>query len=100
MIKLDEINSIGIGTYQLDLENKEKTLQALEHSVRKGQNLMSTSLIYDNSKVVDFLYDFFKRVSKENIFLTCHLEPYIEKKEDIEKQYSKNELSFFSRNGK
>lgn len=86
MIKLDEINPIGIGTYQLDLENKEKTLQALEHSVRKGQNLMSTSLIYDNSKVVDFLYDFFKRVSKENIFLTCHLEPYIEKKEDIEKQ--------------
>ena len=37
MIKLDEINPIGIGTYQLDLENKEKTLQALEHSVRKGQ---------------------------------------------------------------
>lgn len=86
MIKLDEINPIGIGTYQLDLENKEKTLQALEHSVRKGQNLMSTSLIYDNNKVVDFLYNFFKRVSKENIFLTCHLEPYIEKKEDIEKQ--------------
>lgn len=86
MIKLDKINPIGIGTYQLDLENKEKTLQALEHSVRKGQNLMSTSLIYDNNKVVDFLYEFFKKVSKENIFITCHLEPYIEKKEDIEKQ--------------
>ena len=86
MIKLDKINPIGIGTYQLDLENKEKTLQALEHSVRKGQNFMSTSLIYDNNKVVDFLYEFFKKVSKENIFITCHLEPYIEKKEDIEKQ--------------
>ena len=82
----NQINPIGIGTYQLDLENKEKTLKALLHSVDKGQNFMSTSLIYDNYNVVDFLYNFFKLVNKDNIFLTCHLEPYIEKKEDVEKQ--------------
>ena len=47
---------------------------------------MSTSLLYDNCNVVDFLYNFFKEVDKGKIFLTCHLEPYIEKREDVEKQ--------------
>ncbi len=86
MLALNQINPIGIGTYQLDLENKDKTLQSLFHSVNKGQNFMSTSLLYDNYNVVNFLYSFFQQVKKDNIFLTCHLEPYIEKKEDVEKQ--------------
>ena len=47
---------------------------------------MSTSLLYDNYNVVDFLYNFFKEIDKDIIFLTCHLEPYIEKREDVEKQ--------------
>lgn len=86
MLEINEINPIGIGTYKLDLENKEKTLKALLYSAQKGQNFMSTSLIYDNYNVVNFLNSFFKEVNKDNIFLTCHLEPYIEKKEDVEKQ--------------
>ena len=86
MLELNKINPIGIGTYKLDLENKDKTLQSLLYSVDKGQNFMSTSLLYDNGNVVDFLYHFFKQVKKDNIFLTCHLEPYIERKEDVEKQ--------------
>ena len=86
MQDINEIHPIGIGTYNLDLANKAKTLQALQYSVEKGQNFMSTSLLYDNGKVVDFLRDFFKEVNKDNIFLTCHLEPYIEKREDVEKQ--------------
>ena len=86
MLGNDEINPIGIGTYNLDLENKAKTLKALIYSVDKGQNLMSTSLIYDNYNVVDFLYNFFKEVDKDKIFLNCHLESYIEKREDVEEQ--------------
>ncbi len=86
MLNLNEINPIGIGTYKLDLENKDKTLEALLYSVENGQNFMSTSLLYGNYSVVNFLYDFFKKVNKDDIFLTCHLEPYIEKKEDVEKQ--------------
>ena len=85
-MQLNKINPIGIGTYKLDLENKEKTLDALVYSFNKGQNFMSTSLIYDNYNVVNFLKDFFKIVNKDDIFLTCHLEAYIEKKEDVEKQ--------------
>lgn len=86
MLKPNEIHPIGIGTFKLDLENQEKTLQALLYSVQKGQNFMSTSLIYDNGKVVDFLKDFFKEVKKDDVFLTCHLESDVEKREDIEKQ--------------
>lgn len=85
-MEINKINPIGMGTYNLDLENKEKTLKALLHSVQKGQNFMSTSLMYDNYNVVNFLNSFFKEVNKDNIFLTCHLEPYIEKREDVEKQ--------------
>lgn len=80
------IHPIGIGTFKLDLENKAQTLKSLLYSVDKGQNFMSTSLLYDNYNIVNFLYDFFKEINKDKIFLTCHLEPYIEKKEDIEKQ--------------
>lgn len=86
MLELNKINPIGIGTYKLDLENKDKTLQALLYSFDKGQNFMSTSLLYDNCNVVDFLYKFFKQVKRDNMFLTCHLEPYIERKEDVERQ--------------
>ena len=85
-MEINKINPIGIGTYKLDLENKEKTLKALLYSFEKGQNFMSTSLIYDNCNVVNFLNEFFKEVNKDNIFLACHLEPYIEKREDVEKQ--------------
>lgn len=86
MLKQNELHPIGIGTFKLDLENQEKTLQALLHSVDRGQNFISTSLLYDNGKVVDFLAQFFQKVKREEIFLMCHLEPYIEKREDIEKQ--------------
>ena len=45
MLKPHEIFPIGIGTFKLDLENSQKTLQALLHSFDKGQNFMSTSLL-------------------------------------------------------
>ena len=85
-MNIEDINPIGIGTYKLDLDNKDKTLEALLYSVEKGQNFMSTSLLYAEYEVVNFLYEFFRKVNKDDIFLTCHLEKYIEKREDVEKQ--------------
>lgn len=35
MLSLNNTNPIGIGTYKLDLENKEKTLQAKLTSKKK-----------------------------------------------------------------
>lgn len=86
MLKPHEIFPIGIGTFKLDLENSQNTLQALLHSFDKGQNFMSTSLLYDNGSVVDFLQKFFQEVKKDEVFLSCHLEKNVEKKEDVEKQ--------------
>lgn len=86
MIEKSDFFPIGIGTYQLNLEDKENTLKGLLHSVEKGQNFMSTALVYDNAKVVSFLKEFFKKVDRKNIFLMAHLERYIEKAEDVEKQ--------------
>lgn len=86
MLEKEDFFPIGIGTYKLDLENKENTLKGLFYSVEKGQNFMSTALIYDNCKVVDFLSEFFKQVSRKKIFLMAHLEKNIEKPEDVEKQ--------------
>lgn len=85
-MNIEDINPIGIGTYKLDLDNKDKTLEALLYSVEKGQNFMSTSLLYAEYEVVNFLYEFFRKVNKDDIFLTCHLEKYIEKREEVEKQ--------------
>ncbi len=35
---------------------------------------MSTALVYDNEKVVEFLKEFFSRVDRSKIFLMVHLE--------------------------
>lgn len=84
MIK--KLNPIGIGTYKLDLENKKETLDGLLYSFRKGQNYISTSLMYSDCSIVDFLKDFFDKINREDIFVMSHLEKYIEKKSDVEKQ--------------
>ncbi|MBQ3145345.1 MAG: aldo/keto reductase [Clostridia bacterium] len=86
MLEKDDFFPIGIGTYKLNLEDKENTLKGLLYSVEKGQNFMSTALVYDNGRVVDFLKEFFRKVDREKIFLMAHLERYIEKLEDVEKQ--------------
>lgn len=86
MLEKNDFFPIGIGTYKLNLEDKENTLKGLLYSVEKGQNFMSTALVYDDGKVVDFLRDFFRKVDREKIFLMVHLERYIEKPEDVEKQ--------------
>lgn len=86
MIEKNDFFPIGIGTYKLNLEDKENILKGLLYSVEKGQNFMSTALVYDNAKVVDFLNEFFKVVDRKKIFLMAHLERYIEKPEDVEKQ--------------
>ena len=52
---INELNPIGIGTYKLDMENKNETLEGLLYSVQKGQNYISTSLMYSNYEIVDFL---------------------------------------------
>ena len=86
MIEKENFFPIGIGTFKLNLEDKENTLKGLLYSVENGQNFMSTALVYDNSKVVDFLSEFFKIVDRKKIFLMAHLERYIEKPEDVERQ--------------
>lgn len=89
MIEKEQFFPIGIGTFKLNLEDKENTLKGLLYSVEKGQNFMSTALVYDNEKVVEFLKDFFSVVDRSKIFLMVHLERYIEKPEDVEKQVNK-----------
>ncbi len=83
---INELNPIGIGTYKLDMENKEETLEGLLYSVKKGQNYISTSLMYSNYEIVDFLKQFFAKINREDIFVMSHLEKYIENKNDVEKQ--------------
>ena len=83
---IEKLNPIGIGTYKLDLENKKETLDGLVYSFRKGQNYISTSLMYSDCAIVDFLKDFFGKINREDIFVMSHLEKYIEKKSDVEKQ--------------
>ena len=89
MLEKENFFPIGIGTFKLDLENKENTLKGLLYSVEKGQNFISTALVYDNEKVVEFLKDFFSKVERNKIFLMVHLERYIEKPEDVELQVNK-----------
>ena len=89
MIEKENFFPIGIGTYKLNLDERTKTLDGLLYSYEKGQNFMSTALVYDNERVVGFLKDFFKIIDREKVFLMVHLERYIEKSEDVEMQVDK-----------
>ena len=89
MIEKEDFFPIGIGTFRLNLEDKENTLKGLLYSVEKGQNFISTALVYDNEKVVEFLKNFFSVVDRSKIFLMAHLKRYIKKTEDVEKQVNK-----------
>lgn len=40
MKELVKLNPIGIGTYNIDLNDKDKSLNALLYSVEKGQNFL------------------------------------------------------------
>ena len=53
-MEISELSPIGIGTYNIDLNNKNYTLKSLEYSVKKGKNFMSTAVVYEEGKVVDF----------------------------------------------
>lgn len=83
---IGKLNPIGIGTYNLDLENQQKALEGLLYSYHKWQNYISTSLVYANYRVVDFLKKIFRGIERDNIFVMSHLEKYIETREDVEKQ--------------
>lgn len=89
MIEKKDFFPLGIGTFKLNLEDKENTLKGLLYSVEKEQNFMSTALVYDKEKVVEFLKEFFSVVDRNKIFLMVHLERYIEKPEDVELQVNK-----------
>ena len=89
MIEKEKFFPIGIGTFRLNLEDMGNSLKGLLYSVEKGQNFISTALVYDNEKVVEFLKEFFSVVDRSKIFLMAHLERYIEKPEDVEEQVNK-----------
>ena len=87
--KLTMINNIfpiGIGTFRIDLNNKEESLNGLVHSFKLGQNYIDTSFLYENGKVLKFLGEFFKIVGREHLFISTKLEKYIENVSDVEKQ--------------
>lgn len=83
---INNIFPIGIGTFRIDLNNKEESLNGLVHSFKLGQNYIDTSFLYENGKVLEFLGDFFKIVGRENLFISTKLEKYIENVSDVEKQ--------------
>ena len=52
MLEKENFYPIGIGTFRINLDTPKETLDGLLYSVDKGQNFMSTALVYDNGKVV------------------------------------------------
>lgn len=87
MIEKNQIHPIGIGTFNIELEESKKSLEALQYSVSLGQNLIDTSLIYDN---LDFIGRFLSTVDRDNIFVSTKISKTIETLEDLEKQLDKN----------
>ena len=88
-MSLENISSIGIGTFRIDLTQDEASMNALTHSFKLGQNYIDTSHLYENGKVMAFLGKFIKTIGRDNIFITTKIEPTVEKITDIEEQLNK-----------
>lgn len=86
MINLEEIFPLGIGTFRIDLTQKEASMNALMDSFKLGQNYIDTSHLYENGKVMTFIGEFIKKVGREKLFITTKIEPTVEKITDIEEQ--------------
>jgi len=89
MIDLKDIFPLGIGTFRIDLAQKESSMNALITSFKLGQNYIDTSYLYENGKVMNFIGEFIKKVGRNKLFITTKIEPTIEKITDIEEQLNK-----------
>lgn len=89
MINLKEIFPLGIGTFRIDLNQKELSMNALIDSLKLGQNYIDTSHLYENGKVMAFIEEFIKKVGRDKLFITTKIEPTVEKITDIEEQLNK-----------
>jgi 2,5-diketo-D-gluconate reductase B len=86
MIDQKNIHTFGIGTFRLDLTDRDGTLKALQFSFSQGQNFIDTSHLYENGKNMAFLADFFKTIDREKIFIITNVEKYVERIADVETQ--------------
>lgn len=84
-----DIFPLGIGTFRIDLNQKETSMNALIESLKLGQNYIDTSYLYENGKVMAFIREFIKKVGRDNIFITTKIEPTVERITDIEEQLNR-----------
>ena len=89
MINLKDIFPLGIGTFRIDLTQKEASMNALIESFKLGQNYIDTSHLYENGKVMSFIGEFIKKVGRDKFFITTKIEPTVEKITDIEEQLNR-----------
>ncbi len=89
MINLKDIFPLGIGTFRIDLTQKEDSMNALIESFKLGQNYIDTSHLYENGKVMSFIGEFMKKVGRDKFFITTKIEPTVEKITDIEEQLNR-----------
>lgn len=89
MINLKDIFPLGIGTFRIDLNQRESSMNALIDSFKLGQNYIDTSHLYENGKVMAFIGEFIKKVGRDKLFITTKIEPTVEKITDIEEQLNK-----------
>lgn len=89
MINLKDIFPLGIGTFRIDLTQKEDSMNALIESFKLGQNYIDTSHLYENGKVMSFIGEFIKKVGRDKFFITTKIEPTVEKITDIEEQLNR-----------
>lgn len=89
MVNIKDIHPIGVGTFRIDLENKEETLNGLLYSYELGQNYFDVSSLYENGKVMEFMSEFFSKIDRSKIFISCKISNDINDKLDIKKYLDK-----------
>ncbi len=89
MINIKDIFPLGIGTFRIDLNQKEASMNALVESFNLGQNYIDTSYLYEKGKVMAFIGEFINKIGRDKLFITTKIEPTVEKITDIEEQLNK-----------
>lgn len=68
------ISAIGVGTY--GVVNEARAVEALEHAVNLGLNLIDTAEMYGSGRAEELVGEVAKRVGRSNVFIVTKLYPY------------------------
>ena len=85
MLDIKDLHPIGIGTWTISKENRDKDIKGLLYSFEKGQNMVECNASYLAGESLDVVTDFIKQIDREKIFINAVMTYGVKNADDVYK---------------